>query len=113
MFMKISNKLKIIVNFLQRTFRKHHTGDLDMIWFDTHLAKIIALKLKAFRNFKKIPLATPGELKDKKEWLNIIDKMIAAFESRAGIRELSDVEEKEGLELFVKWFHYLWIGFDL
>ena len=107
-----------IKHILQRIFRRHHTSDFDLMYLDVHLARIIAKKLKVFRNQE--PKTVPIELYDKygsnakHEWLKIIDKMIAAFEAVAAINNNVDPKEiQTGINLFAKYFQSLWNGAEL
>jgi len=128
LFKKILN-LSIYINIfisrmkhiLQRIFRKNHTSDFDIKFMDIHLSKIIAKKIRAFieSNPQVIPIEFYKENGDaekaRKEWLNVLNKIAAAFENIAGTgyQDLEEEEVEEGLQLFVKYIRSLWQGDDL
>jgi hypothetical protein len=93
--------------FLQRRTRGWDDGDTFSL--DYSLAKVILPRLK---RFKKLTIAVPCELEEK-EWHDILDKMIAAFEfSGSESRWSADQEEflkhQEGLDLFAQYYWALW-----
>lgn len=83
--------------------------DGDTFSLDYSLAQQIAPRLK---RFSQLTIGIPSELEER-EWKNIVDKMVAAFEF-AGSDErwtaASDEFKKhqEGIELFAKHFFSLW-----
>lgn len=89
---------------LQRLFKGY--CDKDLWGLDVYMARRILPALIAFRKIKKY--GRPSELKDMKEWLKTIDKMIFALENldKDDIKRRKDV--KEGLELLGKHFQSLW-----
>ena len=107
---------------------KCHEGYADVtygdVWdLDTRLARIIANHLRAFLKAEKGPNSgTPrsiiekyGKGKGHAEWLNIIRKMIYAFEEYQHTDQWSeeDTEKRarirEGMQLFIDHYSGLWI----
>lgn len=107
---------------------KCHEGYAEVsyedIWsLDTRLARIIANHLRAFLKAEKGPYGgTPGNIIEKHgedkgyaEWLNIIRKMIYAFEEYQRTDQWSeeDAEKRkrirEGMKLFIDHYGDLWI----
>ena len=106
---------------------KCHEGYADVryedVWsLDTRLANIIATHLRAFLKAQKGPNGgCPGELAlgadvgvGYQKWLNILRKMIYAFEEYQNVDEWKmdkEIEERidEGMRLFIRWYKYLWI----
>ena len=88
--------------------KKRGFDDRDTWSLDHTIAEFVEPRLK---RFKEICGCTPGSLTDD-EWINILNKMIRAFElSAKGNWILSDKERKEmkeGLKLFAEWFDFLW-----
>jgi hypothetical protein len=73
------------------------------------IVKFILPRLKAF---KEESGGYPGGFNKRKEWDEILDKMIEAFELINEKDHYSDEETNnkidEGLDLFRKWFYNLW-----
>ena len=107
---------------------KCHEGYAEVsyedVWsMDTRLARIIANHLRAFLKAEKGPYGgTPGNIIEKygedkgyAEWLNIIRKMIYAFEEYQRTDQWSeeDAEKRkrirEGMKLFIDHYGDLWI----
>lgn len=108
---------------------KSHEGYSEVsyedVWsLDTRLAGIIANHLRAFLKAEKGPSGgTPGRVieeygmdKGYNQWLNIIRKMIYAFEEYQRVKfspKPVDPEKKarikEGMMLFIDYFPHLWI----
>lgn len=111
-------------NFLQ--YLRHHfpsKRDIKLFWqrrtrgwsddetwsLDYSLAKIILPRLK---RFKEITPAHPADI-TREEWMNIIDKMIIAFEFASSDSRWEDApgeyeKHQEGIDLFAKYFFALW-----
>jgi hypothetical protein len=90
-----------------------HKNDypLEEIWnTDNTLAQLIAPRLRAFKSLDKH--GHPGDFMDMREWNSAIQKMAYAFElmKYAGATHTEDEEQtiEQGLELFSKYFCYLW-----
>jgi hypothetical protein len=91
---------------------KRGFGDGDLWDFYTTISSFILPRLK---RYKKINACYPCSMTCK-EWNEILDKMIIAFELCLD-EEIKEVEEeekdqekiREGLELFAEWFQHLWI----
>jgi len=108
---------------LQKIFKGYNDPDL---WnLDSHLAKVILKRLKAYKQMGRDsypPPDAPGntEIKDENDWERVLDAMIEGFE--AHIFEINDFEDKfnldrcllrqkkinHGMSLFGKYFGYLW-----
>jgi len=75
------------------------------------IARFILPRLK---RFKDITIAYPGEIETPRDWSNIVEKMIVAFELVLGDDASwmwSEEEKKqfeEGMDLFKKWYLGLW-----
>ena len=86
-----------------------HDFPLSEVWETDHiLAKLIVPRLRAFKDMDK-----HGSLDglDMRRWNQIIQKMIDAFVLMQDYIVLTDEDNKkiaEGLELFCKYFRYLW-----
>ena len=89
-----------------------HKNDypIEDVWATYHkLAQDIVQRLEAFKAIKKH--GHPVEMKDMRQWNNVIQKMIDAFELMKYNSAYTDEENKtisEGLELFCKYFRNLW-----
>jgi len=98
--------------------------DYQDCWnMDVRLAGMICTNLQAFLQAVKAgPQGYPGVLDDEygkekgfNEWLRIIRKMIFAFDQYVITKwqpeKDSETQEriKEGMELFIRYFNYLWI----
>jgi len=98
----------------------------DCWGLDTKLAGIISEHLRAFLNAEKHSSGAgfPGKLLDQcgqdhdkamNRWLNIIRKMIYAFENYNQTKYESEEDEqvqvriREGMQLFIDYFADLWI----
>ena len=83
---------------------------IEEVWnTDNVLAQLIVPRLLAFKELDKH--VCPGEFKDMLAWNNAIQKMVDAFELMKYVQSLSDEESaivEEGLNLFCKYFRYLW-----
>lgn len=107
---RLKNKLpskRDIRFFWQRRTRGWDDGDTFSL--DYSLGKLIAPRL---RRFKEVTIARPHDVEEK-EWEEMLNKMIAAFEF-AGSEErwLAKPEEyekhQEGIDLFAKYYWALW-----
>lgn len=98
--------------------------DYQDCWnMDLRLAGMICTNLQAFLQAVKAgPQGYPGDLhieygseRGYNEWLKIIRKMIYAFDQYVVTKWQSEKDPevearmKEGMELFIKYFNYLWI----
>lgn len=107
---------------------KAHGGydDIDYcdVWnLDERLADIISKHLHAFLKAEKGPnggcpriiVNQVGEEKAQASWLQIIRKMIYAFDEYQSVPDKYNIEPdkeariKEGMQLFIDYFKYLWI----
>ena len=83
---------------------------IEEVWnTDNVLAQFIAPRLLAFKALDKH--GYPPECKDMREWNNIIQKMIDAFELMKYVHTPSPDESKtieQGLDLFCKYYRNLW-----
>lgn len=96
----------LLKRFFQRRIRGFDDGDL---WnLDTHLAILIAPRLRAFR---AKTLAHPAHM-TAEEWEEILDKIQWSMDMLASgqVWEMDDMDERvqEGLDLFGKYFRALW-----
>ena len=86
-----------------------HDYLIEEVWnTDNVLAQFIAPRLQAFKALDKH--GYPPGCMDMREWNNIIQKMIDAFELMKYATTYSEVEEHtivQGLALFSKYFRYL------
>lgn len=107
-----------VKRFFLHPYQKLTRGfsDRDLWDLNVHLAKLILLRLKAFRKYNLH--GNPVGL-DFDEWLKILDKMIIALELEVSDFEIlsDDYDEKideryeqykEGWYLFTKYFRDLW-----
>ena len=87
-----------------------HDYPIEEVWnTDNVLAQLISPRLQAFKALDKH--GYPPECKDMREWNNIIQKMIDAFELLKYVHTTSPDENKiieQGLDLFCKFYRYLW-----
>lgn len=90
-----------------------HKNDypIEEVWnTDNTLAQLIVPRLQAFKALDKH--GCPPPFNDMREWNNIIQKMIDAFELMKYAHSIQSAEEQEtidhGLELFCKYFQNLW-----
>ena len=87
-----------------------HDYPIEEVWnTDNVLAQFIAPRLLAFKELDKH--GYPPECKDMREWNNIIQKMIDAFELMKYVHTPSPDESKtieQGLDLFRKYYRNLW-----
>lgn len=95
----------------------------DVWGLDLTLSRIISAHLRAFLKAEKGPNAgTPGFLAEEfgcdngyKKWLEFIRKMIYAFEEYQRVDNKYNIEPekeariREGMQLFIDYFKYLWI----
>lgn len=88
-----------------------HDYPIEDVWnTDNTLAKLIVPRLLAFKALNKH--CGPSDFKDMREWNRTIQKMIDAFElmKYAGVSHTESEEQtiENGLDLFRKYFRYLW-----
>ena len=87
-----------------------HDYPIEEVWnTDNVLAQFIAPRLLAFKALDKH--GHPPECKDMREWNNIIQKMIDAFELMKYVHTPNLDESKtieQGLDLFCKYYRNLW-----
>ena len=92
------------------TWSHKHDYPIEEVWnTDNVLAQLISPRLQAFKALDKH--GYPPEYKDMREWNNIIQKMIDAFELLKYVHTTSPDENKiieQGLDLFCKFYRYLW-----
>ena len=92
------------------TWSHKHDYPIEEVWnTDNVLAQLISPRLQAFKALDKH--GYPPECKDMREWNNIIQKMIDAFELMKYVHTPSPDENKiieQGLDLFCKFYRYLW-----
>ena len=92
------------------TWSHKHDYPIEEVWnTDNVLAQLISPRLQAFKALDKH--GYPPECKDMREWNNIIQKMIDAFELLKYVHTTSPDENKiieQGLDLFCKFYRYLW-----
>ncbi len=104
---------KIIWNIKQKWQKLTRGYSDEELWnLDYYLSRWIIPRLKTF---KEQAVGFPPDLNSKKEWEDIIEKIIIAFELY--ISYIPDTPEqaskegkqiREGLELFSKYFNNLW-----
>ena len=89
---------------------RKHDYPIEEVWnTDNVLAQLISPRLQAFKALDKH--GYPPECKDMREWNNIIQKIIDAFELMKYVHTPSPDENKiieQGLDLFCKFYRYLW-----
>lgn len=110
-YTKTSTKKRDARFLLQRVTRGW--GDDDTFSLDYSLAKLIAPRL---RRFKEITIGNDySKLStERKEWAEELDKMISAFEWYGSENRWNDNEfemmkkHQEGLDLFAKYYGGLW-----
>lgn len=76
---------------------------------DNVLAQLIAPRLLAFKELDKHGF--PGDFKDMRAWNKAIQKMVDAFDLMKYVHSFTEEERSvvtEGLNLFCKYFTYLW-----
>lgn len=109
-----------VINFFKFAYQTAKVGFADDdIWNLTDtLREIIKPRLRAFKEMKRHTL--PSEFipddaeeadyeKAEKEWEEILDKMLYAFEHGSDDEEMPDYKRiQEGFELFGKYFGSLW-----
>ena len=87
-----------------------HDYPIEEIWnTDNVLAQLISPRSQAFKALDKH--GYPPEYKDMREWNNIIQKMIDAFELMKYVHTPSSDDDntiQQGLDLFCKFYRYLW-----
>ena len=87
-----------------------HDFPIEEVWNTNNtLALLIAPRLIAYKELDKH--GHPPDVENMTQWNHIIQKMIDAFELMKEMTCLSDKEEtifSEGLELFCKYYRYLW-----
>lgn len=77
---------------------------------DITIAKFVLPRLKVF---KKVTDCYPCEFNSLKEWHDVLDKMIESFyliTNCSSYKTFIENEEdiKQGLDLFIKYYHDLW-----
>lgn len=122
----ISKQLNLMNKWKKKVWTSRcHEGYADVayedVWnLDGRLAEIIANHLRAFLKAEKGPYGgTPGIFVEKwgekahDEWLNIIRKMIYAFEEYLRMEDKFYAESgkneriEEGMQLFIDYYPYL------
>ena len=87
-----------------------HDYPIEEVWNTNNtLARLIAPRLTTYKELDKH--GCPPDVGDMTKWNHIIQKMIDAFELMKEVTCLSDKEEvivSEGLEMFCKYYRYLW-----
>ena len=87
-----------------------HDYPIEEVWnTDNVLAQFIAPRLQAFKALDKH--GYPPGCMDMREWNNIIQKMIDAFELMKYVHTPNPDENKtieQGLDLFRKYYRNLW-----
>ena len=125
---KKNNSIKKYVWQSKTLVEKAHEGYADVeygdVWsLDERLAGIISKHLHAFLKAEKGPnggcpgiiVNQVGEGKAHKSWLQMIRKMIYAFDEYQSVPDKFNIEPekdariKEGMQLFIDYFKYLWI----
>jgi len=114
--MRIIYKLKIFLHKIKNYYlrKKNGAGCCDIYSLYYYLGKKILKPLKLFRkNLNGFPVAYIGKRQmTMKDWENIIDKMIYAFESieldEKG-KKVNYKKQQEGFKLFGKWFTHLFL----
>ena len=95
-------------NRQRKKYGKQRIKPRELWGLDYTIAKFVYPRLKAF---KKICDTYPSNLSSFKEWQEILDKMILAFELLYEDRLYSDEEQikiNEGLKLFAEYYQCLW-----
>jgi len=88
--------------------------DNSEMWsLDVTISKFILPRLKEYRDTVKNIGVHPDCLKNNKEWIKLLDKMIRGFEVKLNSSRDLDVDEEikiidEGLDIFTKYFGALW-----
>jgi len=111
-------KNKKLYNFIKKgeeiennKWSHKHDFPVGELWnLNTYIARFIAPRL---RSFKEVNVhGYPEDLEDQRRWHIVIDKMIYAFECMGqDALCFTDDENRridEGIELFAKYFRYLW-----
>ena len=108
----------------EKTHEGYSDVDYDDVWsLDERLADIISKHLHGFLKAEKGPnggcpviiVNQVGEGKAHESWLQMIRKMIYAFDEyqsvpdKFNIEPEKDVRIKEGMQLFIDYYKYLWI----
>ena len=125
---KKNNSIKKYVWQSKTLAEKAHEGYADVdygdVWsLDERLAGIISRHLHAFLKAEKGPnggcpeiiVNQVGERKAHESWLQMIRKMIYAFDEyqsmpdKFNIEPEKDARIKEGMQLFIDYYKYLWI----
>ena len=112
------NKNRLITNIFNPdyfgsspdNYSHKHDYPIEEVWnTDNVLAQFIAPHLQAFKALDKH--GYPPGCKDMREWNNIIQKMIDAFELMKYVHTPNPDESKtieQGLDLFCKYYRNLW-----
>lgn len=93
-----------------RQYLKLGFCEADLWCLETHLAELIAPRLRKFAEWFE-GRSRPPNLETSEEWVAIVNKIARAFEIVAAdcILSREEVEEaEEGLDLFRKYFRDLW-----
>lgn len=98
--------------FIQRGKRGY--SDFDGWCLDYYLSEWLPQALRGLKDGVSYP--GHGEANTQKKWNGILEKMAKGFDAALKIREFPDKrdlkklqkQQKEGLELFAKWFDALW-----
>ena len=110
MSMKKNKKNKEVNPFNPDYFNYKNDYPIEEIWnTDNVLAQLIVPRLLAFKALDKH--GYPPDFNDMRAWNNTIQKMVDAFELMKYVRSLSEGEAvtvKKGLELFCKYYRWLW-----
>ena len=90
--------------------RRRRGFDNTELWnLDMTISRFILPRLK---EFKDCTYGYPAKFKSHKEWDEILDKMIEAFELTSSDKSWYDLDKdkiiKEGLDLFREYFFALW-----
>ncbi len=88
-----------------------HDYPIEEVWnTDNTIAQLIVPRLQAFKALDKH--GCPDGFNDMREWNNVIQKMIDAFElmKYAGVTHSEDEKQtiEQGLDLFRKHYRNLW-----
>ena len=114
--------LKDIQWILQKVFKGYN--DCDLWDLEYHLAKLILKRLKAYKQMERSGYPPPDdpkctEIKNEDDWEKVLDDMIEGFKAyiverdcvyEFNIEKYDQSQQKinRGLNLFVKYFGYLW-----
>ncbi len=109
---KFTLKKPLIVKKSDKNYKQHSkilkkTGISpgELVNLDTTFSTFVIPRLK---RFKKVIRTYPSSLNNIDEWFEIIDKMILAHSLIVYYDAENNEKINEGLELFFKYYHYLW-----